>query len=93
MQTVMFNGKEYECRRYTYNELKKLFEGYLVVLKDAVIKNLNVQSGVLVGVYEGSRKNELMKEALDNGWKYRFLDLRDAPILGFWIFELMKGGV
>ncbi len=75
MQTIMFNGKEYECRRYTYDELEQLFDGYLVLLSDAVIDGSDVESGILVSVNKPCEKSELMLKDLKDGTDYEFLDL------------------
>ena len=80
-KTISVDGKTYECRRYTLQELQELFDGKVVVLDEAVIKNLDLVSRVLLDVCDTKTKNKVMEKYLLEGNSYTFWDFSPEPLL------------
>lgn len=74
MKTIMVDGKEYECRRYTAAELEKMLDGKIVVLDDAVPVGTRPESGVLLEVCTSETKDEVALKYLSNGKDFICLD-------------------
>ncbi len=81
MKTITFNGKQYECKRYSLKELEEYFDGYVVVLEDAKFIDMsNLKNGVLVDVFDVSKKIDMRKKYLLEGKKYTLWDLSPEPL-------------
>ena len=85
METVKFNGKDYECRRYSLKELEDLFNGYVVALGEARFENMNLASGILVGVFNIEQKVSMRKKYLLEGKKYTLWDLSPEPVFASYL--------
>ncbi len=83
MKTIVFNDKQYECRRYSLRELEENFDGYIVVLKDAKLQDMELISGELVNIINIEQKNEVRKQYLINGDNYILWDLSPEPIFAY----------
>ena len=81
MRTITFNGQQYECRRYSSEELHKMFRGYAVALEDTEVKDMNLESGILVAVFNSDDRNLMREKYLDEGLDYSVWDLSPQPIL------------
>ena len=81
MSSININGKQYEKRRYTYDEIKKIFNGKVVVLDDACIENMNLVSGILVDAFNIEEKINRRKKYMIEGKKYTLWDLSPEPII------------
>ena len=81
MRTICFNGNQYECRRYSLKELEEHFDGYIVVLEDAEFTDMsNLKDGILVDVFDVSKKIDMRKKYLLEGKKYTLWDLSPEPL-------------
>ena len=81
-KTITVDGLQYDCKRYSYNDLKKMFDGKVVVLKDPEYKDMNLVSGILLDVCEESEINKRRLEYLKAPEKNLTLwDFSPAPIL------------
>ena len=82
IKTITVDGKQYERRRYDYEELKRMFDGRVVILEDAVYKNMNPVSGILLDVCNANEKRKRRLEYLKSSdKKFTFWDFTPAPIL------------
>ena len=81
MKTITFNGKSYESRRYTLEELKNLFNGYVLVLEDATFEDMNLIDGILIEICETRTKREVMRKYALEEKSCTFWDLSPEPIL------------
>ena len=80
--TIVFDGKSYECKRYSYEELKIMFDGKVVVLEDPVYKDMNLVSGVLLEVCDIKEKKNLRLKYLKSSDKnFTFWDFSQTPLL------------
>lgn len=77
---VIIDGKKYERRRYTYDELRELFYDKVVILKDASIKDLNLVDGILVDACNPDEEDELAVEYNKDGYKYTFWGFCSFPV-------------
>ncbi len=80
MKTITFNGNQYECKRYSLKELEENFDGYVVVLEDAKLQDMELISGVLVDVITVEQKATVRKQYLLEGKKYTLWDLSPEPV-------------
>ena len=80
MKTITFKGNQYECKRYSLKELEERFNGYVVVLEDANLEDMELIDGVLVDVIEVEQKMAVRKQYLLEGKKYILWDLSPEPI-------------
>ena len=81
MKTITFNGNQYECKRYSLKELEKHFNGYIVVLEDAKFYDMsNLKNGILVDVFDISKKIDMRKRYLLEDKKYTLWDLSQEPL-------------
>lgn len=81
MNTITFNGNQYESRRYTLKELEENFNGYVVALEDANFVDMsNLENGILVDVFEANRKNEMRRKYLLEGKECTLWDLSPEPL-------------
>ena len=81
MKTITFKDKQYECKRYSSEELHKMFHGYAVALEDTKTKDMNLVSGVLVDVFDSDDRNLMREKYLIEGLDYSVWDLSPQPIL------------
>ena len=81
MKTISFNGKQYECKRYSSEELHEMFRGYAVALEDTETKDMNLVSGVLVDVFDSYDRNLMREKYMIEGLDYSVWDLSPQPIL------------
>ena len=77
---VIIDGKKYERRRYTYDELRELFYGKVVIVEDAVIENCNLVDGILIGACNSDEEDELAIEYNKDGYKYTFWGFCSFPV-------------
>ena len=82
---ILFNGREYESRRYTLEELDKLFHGYIAIIEDPKYKNNILTSGKLIGLCDVKDKNKIRLNYMKSGIKNVTLwDLSPIPLfVGF----------
>lgn len=81
MKTITFNGNQYECKRYSLKELEEHFDGYVVVLEDAKFTDMsNLKNGILVDVFDVSKKIDMRKKYLLEGKEYTLWDLSPEPL-------------
>ena len=81
MKTITFKGRQYECKRYSSEELHKMFHGYAVALENTKIKDMNLVSGVLVDVFDSDDRNIMREKYMIEGLEYSVWDLSPQPIL------------
>ncbi|MBR1742437.1 MAG: hypothetical protein IJ733_11355 [Lachnospiraceae bacterium] len=82
IKTITVDDKQYECKRYTYEELSSMFYWKVVVLEDPIYKDMNLVSGILVEVGEPSEKDKLRIKCLKTkDRKLTVWSFSPAPIL------------
>ena len=81
MKTITVDGKEYECRRYTLEELEKLFDEKTLVLEDVTFEDMNIVDGILLEACDIKSKREVMNKYMSMDGVYTFWDVSPEPIL------------
>ncbi len=81
MGIIRFDGKEYECKRYTYAELERMLYNRIAVLKDAEMKGGRVLSGVLVDVCDTATKEDTREKYFTHPKEYIFVDFTQIPLV------------
>ena len=82
IKTINVDGKSYECKRYSFDELKNSFDGKVVVLEDAIYKDMNLVSGILLDVCDAKEKKKLRLSYLKSSDKnFTFWDFSPTPLL------------
>lgn len=72
---IIIDGKTYEKKRYTYNELKEMFPGKVVFIEDPTMKGLYPTDGILINVCDSKQKD-------DYSYKY-YIENRNVEKLDF----------
>lgn len=72
IHTVIVDGKEYESKRYTWEELVDMFPEKWVILDDITFDHSDIVDGILVGVCKDGEKNRIEEENVRNNKIYSY---------------------
>ena len=65
--SIVVEGKIYESKRYTYDELKNMFNGKVVFVENATMKGLYPIDGILINVCKTKDKDAIAYKYLTEG--------------------------
>ena len=82
--SIVVEGKIYESKRYTYDELKNMFNGKVVFVENATMQGLYPIDGILINVCETKDKDDIAYKYLIEGRNVEKIDFSTMPLFSFY---------
>ena len=79
--SIVFDGKPYECKRYTYEELHKILCDKVVILKDSHVDHSDLIDGILVGICNPEDEDSVAVQNMKDGKDYSYWYIGPSEIV------------